>query len=464
MEPTRRSPEAVTPRLGLWDATSIIVGIIIGVGIFKLPATIFASAPGPWEAIGVWALGGVLVLIGALCFAELASTYPRSGGEYVYLTRAFGSGAGFLFAWAQLAIIRPGSIGGLAYVFAEYACLAGGISNVWTVPLAFGAVAILTVINTLGVTLGTTTQNILTVIKLIGLAGIVVIGIGWGHWQAPTGSEAPVAFSWFPMAMIFVLWTYAGWHEAAYIAAEVKKGRRNIPLALLLGTVTITVIYLLVNVAYLMGVGWTGAQRSDAAAGVVSLVWPGLGSSVINVLIMISALGATNGMIFTTARIYSEFGADHRLFRPLSRWNPKLGTPVTALVMQSLVSGAMILAVGVFGEGGKWLDAMIELTAAVFWGFFFVTGLALFVLRRKDADLPRSFHVPLYPVLPLVFCGWCAFMVFGSFQAEPAKSLIGLGLLLAGLPFYFIPEERPPAPVEARREPIPVGSGAGHAN
>ncbi len=461
MDPTRRPLDAVTARLGLWDATSIIVGIIIGVGIFKLPSTIFAKAPGPWEAMGVWALGGLLAFIGALCFAELASAYPRSGGEYVYLTRACGPGVGFLFAWAQLAIIRPGSIGGLAYVFAEYACTCMGWPDVGVMPLAAGAVFVLTVINVLGVTLGKNTQNLLTVVKILGLGAVIAVGVGWGRWDVPSFERGASVKPWFADAMILVLWTYAGWHEAAYIAAEVKNSRRNIPLALLSGTLVVTAIYLLVNAAYLFGLGWAGAQRAGTAADLVMLAWPGAGARAVDVLIMVSALGATNGMIFTTARIYSEFGADHRLFQPLSHWSRRMGTPVKALVVQGLISAAMILAVGWWGNGGQWLEAMIELTAAVFWGFFFLTGVALFLLRIKDPEVPRPFRVPLYPVLPLVFCGWCGYMTYGVIAEQPEKSLIGLGLLAAGLPLYFLPTRIRPAAVAAAPEPVPVGSGAG---
>src|SRR5437899_2745763 len=241
MDPTRPSTNAVTARLGLWDATSIIVGIIIGVGIFELPAGIFQKVPGPWEALGVWALGGMLALAGAFCFAELASTYPRSGGEYVYLTRAFGPLVGYLFAWAQLTVIRPCSIGWLAYVFALYAgaLVSGGPHGI--LPLAIFSVVVLTGINILGVTLGTTAQNLLTVAKIVGLIAVIAVGMLWGSWENLALERRHVETSWFAWAMIQVLWTYSGWHEAAYAAAEVKDGRRNIPTALLLGTLTVTV-------------------------------------------------------------------------------------------------------------------------------------------------------------------------------------------------------------------------------
>jgi len=463
MDPIRPPADAVTARLGLWDATSIIVGIIIGVGIFELPASIFQKVPGPWEALGVWALGGMLALAGAFCFAELASTYPRSGGEYVYLTRAFGSLVGYLFAWAQLTVIRPCSIGWLAYVFALYASslVSGGAHGILL--FAILAVVVLTAINILGVTLGTTAQNLLTLAKIIGLVAVIAVGLFWGSSENANTANRHVETSWFAWSMIAVLWTYSGWHEAAYVAAEVKDGRRNIPKALLLGTLTVTLIYVLVNVAYLFGTGLNVAKDQLLAADVVGVAWPGAGRQVITLLIMISALGAINGMVFTTARMFAEFGVEHRVFRPLKHWSRSCGTPVRALVVQGAIAAALILAVALVRDvekGREGLDTMIEMTAAVFWTFFFLTGLSLFVLRLKDADLPRPFRAPLYPFLPLLFCAWCGYMVYGAIDYAPNASLVGLGLLAAGLPFYFMPEKRRPAGVLKEPEPVPVGSGA----
>lgn len=498
METTRR--ESGPPRLGLWDAVSIILGIIIGVGIFEIPAEIFEMAPGPWAALGVWLMGGVLALIGALCFAELASTYPRSGGEYVYLTRAYGPLVGFLFAWAQLAVIRPGSIAAVAYVFANYAAKLWALGDAATLALALGSVLVLTLINVLGVTLGKHTQNFLTALKVIGLGVIVVVGFGWGK---PPAETAPMIFDgkagWFATAMILVLWTYAGWHEAAYVAAEVKEGRRNIPLALILGTTAVTLIYVAVNAALWFALGFEGAHAKTAPAQVLRLAWGAAGERAISLLIMISALGAINGMIFTTARIYSEFGHDHRLFQPLSRWSRRFGTPARALVVQGAICVGLMLGVSLWvnlqiggleisggsaaelrarlenlplppeeppapaiilhvGEG---LNQMINVTAAVFWLFFLLTGIAVFVLRTKDDDLPRPFRVPAYPVLPLVFCLWCGYMAYGAIRFKPNESLIGLGILILGVAFYFLPKrlKRRAAPVPVEPPPTPVGVG-----
>jgi APA family basic amino acid/polyamine antiporter len=474
METIKR--DIVPARLGLWDATSIILGIIIGVGIFKTPPDVFASVPGFFWVMMVWLLGGLLALAGALCFAELASTYPRSGGEYVYLTRAYGPLVGYLFAWAQLAVIRPGSMGAMAYVFADFAARTWGLDGSAVLWLAIAAVVVLTLVNVLGVTLGTTTQNLFTVAKVLGLVAIVVAGLGWG--QSAATASVPITdlqAGSFATAMIFVLWTYAGWNEAAYVASEVKNPQRNIPKALILGTMAVMSIYLLINFALWYALGADGARAPSAVSDVIAGVFPTFGAAAFRVLVMISALGALNGMIFTTARIYSEFGADHRLFQPLSHWSKRMGTPVRALGLQCLIS---LILIGVIELMVKGQDAaffaplatfskdpferMVEVTAAVFWMFFFLTGVALFILREKDPGLERPFKVPFYPWLPLLFCASCAYMVYGCISHKPEPSLVGLLILAGGLPFYFWRKKtrRPALKLETREPVAHAGQGS----
>jgi APA family basic amino acid/polyamine antiporter len=470
MHAQRRESTPVPARLGLWDATSLIVGIIIGVGIFQTPSSVFSDAPRVWPALGTWLVGGLLALVGALCFAEMASAYPKSGGEYVYLTRAFGPWVGFIYAWTQLSIIRPGSIGAVAYIFAIHA---GTLLQWGEAPLLFvalGAIALLTVINILGVTLGKNTQNILTIIKVLGLVGMLIVGIGWGNVQRLSAPEETpresLGLGWFANSMIFVLWAYSGWHEAAYIASEVKDNRRNLPLALIGGTVFVTILYLAINIALVLGLGVAGAKSEAAAADLVSLAWPNGGRQAMSVLIMISALGALNGMIFTTARIAVAFGDDYPLFAPLTRWSPTFHTPMRALILEGLISSILVLGVFFFGQSlnigaagamqGNPFDGLIAVTAAVFWFLFLLTGVALFLLRQKDPNLARPFRVPGYPVLPLLFCAWCGYLVVGAINYEPRYSLAGLGIALAGLPFYFLPRWPTKTPA-ATEEQLPVG-------
>jgi APA family basic amino acid/polyamine antiporter len=446
-----RSGVPIAAQLGLWDAVSIIVGIIIGVGIFETPHDIFGAVSHPAYAIALWILGGALALIGALCFAELASAYPRSGGEYVYLTRAFGPLTGFLFAWSQLSVTRSGSIASMAYIFGKSAATLFDYDDKSIFMLAGLAVGVLTIVNILGVRMGTGTQNVLTIAKILGLGALIIVGFGWGKTDAfEEQVPIPVTSIGFISAMAFVLWTYSGWHEAAYVVAEAKNHTRNIPLALIIGTSAVTVIYVLVNLALLYGLGFEGCKNQHATRNLIELAWPTYGARTMSVLIMVSALGAINGMIFTTARIYSEFGADHRIFRTMSHWSRRWKTPARALAVQGVICLLMIAGVGLI-KGGDPFNVTVKLTVAVFWTFFCLTGVSLIVLRERDPDTERPFRVPGYPILPIIFCAWCGYIVVKTIMDDIEKgsteSLIGVGVLLLGLPLYFLPQKLKPQPV-----------------
>jgi len=449
--------DSTDAHLGLWDAISIIVGIVVGTAIFKTPQLVFGNVEGPWQGMGCWALGGVLVLIGSLCYAELATTYPRMGGDYVYLTRAYGRWVGFLFGWAQLAVILTGSIGTMAYAFADYAIAFWQFDVKWTVWFAVASVVVLTVLNLFGVLFGKTIQNLLTCVKVLGLVAIVLAGVIWGG-DASLAAAKPMSGPGFGLAMVFVLYAYGGWNDAAFVASEVRNRRRNMPLALILGTAGITVIYLLVNAAYLWGLGFEGVRSSSApAADVARLAVGDWGSKAISLLVMLSALGAINGLIFTGSRIYVSLGADHRVFAFMGRWNARRGAPVYSLLAQTAIAVLLIVVVGT--ETGQnavdrslamvglnplpWADyyggfnTLVAATAPVFWVFFLLTGFALLILRAKDPNLKRPFSAPLYPLEPILFIGTCYFMLFAAISYAKGLSLLGILPLLLGLPLYF---------------------------
>lgn len=468
MAQTLEQPQEVQTHLSLWDAISIIVGIVIGAGIYETVPFILFNVAGPAQALGVspltmtlivWGLGGLLSLIGALCYAELATTYPRIGGDYVYLTRAFGPWAGFLFGWAQLSVIMTGSIGMMAYIFADYACRLFGIPPESAWMAAAAPVVALTALNLLGVVLGKVAQNVLTGAKILGLGSIIAAGFMYGQDVATATAVAkPSTAGWstFGLAMILVLYTYGGWNDAAFVAAEQRNQRRNIPLALLLGTALVTIVYLLINTAYILALGFDGAMGSKAIAADVLARASGPGyERAITILVMISALGAINGMIFTGSRIYSTLGKDHRLFGVLSRWHPGLGTPVWSLLVQAVITLLMIVGVGstrgweeinrgLQGLGLdpiKWelrggFETLLKCTAPVFWLFFLMTGLSLFVLRQKDKGISRPFSVPVYPELPLIFCTTCTYMLYSAIDYAGKLTLFGFVPLIVGLLLY----------------------------
>jgi amino acid transporter len=308
-----------------------------------------------------------------------------------------------------------------------------------------------------GVVFGKTVQNILTVAKVLGLVAIVVAGFGWGgeSWEV----SKPMESQDFGLAMVFVLYAYGGWNDSAFVAAEVRNRERNLPLALFLGIAGITLIYLLVTVAYLMALGFEGARGNFApAAGVLTNAVGEWGGKAISVIVMTSALGAINGLIFTGARVYAALGADHRLFAFLGKWNLRLNVPVWSLVVQGGISLLLLFAVGTAsGRGGidralqgvglnglPWekyfggFDTLVAGTAPVFWAFFLLTGLSLFHLRWVDHDRPRPFEVPFYPFTPYFFCLTCTYMLYSSVTYAGALSLIGIVPLALGLPLCFL--------------------------
>jgi amino acid transporter len=470
--------------LGLWSVISIIVGIVIGASIFKIPWLIFLNVPDPWSGLIVWALGGVLALVGAFCYAELATTYPRAGGDYVYLTRAFGPWCGFLFGWAQLSVLLPAAIAGMAAVFAEFATTIHRLDDYTGMGLssefsyAIVAVSVLSLLNILGVTLGKFAQNLLTFAKVVGVLAIIVVGFGWPgvnplEWQFADSIEAlppewrfsnATTLGWGSLALILVLYAYGGWNDAAFVAAEVRNPRRNIPLALLLGVGMITFLYLLINAAYLIGLGFDDVRTPPGEgwvpvpARLLGKAFGEYGVKAMSIIVMISALGAVNGLIFTGARVYATLGNDHPLFGWLGFWRPGHGAPILGLIVQALVTVAMLFAI-MTGEGQHYInealaivgierveqwnverafDQFVAHTAPVFWTFFLATAFSLFALRTRDANRDRPFPVPLYPVLPFIFCNMCLYMLYQSSVYVGWRALLAVGLVLLGLPLYWL--------------------------
>jgi amino acid transporter len=417
-----------TPKqeLSLFDSTCIIVGIIIGAGIYETAPTVAQCLGSKTGVLGVWLLGGLLALAGALCYAELATAIPQEGGDYVYLSRAYGPWVGFLFGWSQLAAVRPGDIALMAFIFARYAHKLYPLANCSQSFYAGAAVVVLTVINILGVKTGKWTQNSLTLAKGLGMTAIIVVGFSAPALLPAPEPSGPITWGGLDLALILVMFTFGGWNEMAYVAAEIKNPQRNIVRGLVSGTIAVTVLYLLINGAFLSALG-VGPMAASQAVAVDSMarVFPETAGRAIAVLICISALGAVNGLIFTGARISYALGAGHLAFRPLGKWHQRLGTPVWALAIQGVLSLAIVFLAGSF------LDTIIY-TAPVVWLFFLGTGLSVFVLRRCEPDLVRPYRVSGYPLPPIIFSLCCIFMFYSSVTYALAKVPWGL-VLLAGV-------------------------------
>ncbi len=430
---TRSSaPERI---VGPLDAVGLIVGIVIGAGIFRTPSIVAANASSVWMVYLAWIAGGVLSLIGALVYAELATAYPNTGGDYYFLKRAFGPRLSFLFGWARMTVIQTGSITSVSFIFGDYLSRIlplGGFSA----PIYAGmAVAVLTGLNIMGVRQGTGAQNFLTAIEVLGLMAIVAAGLLAGS-AAPAESTVTAGSSSAGFMILFVLFTYGGWNEAAYVSGELRDVQRNMARVLIVSLLVITGLYVSVNWAYLNGLGLAGVAKSEqVAADLMQRAFGETGAQGISLLIAVAALTTANATVFTGGRSSYAFGRDFSMFRVLGHWNPRTGTPVNGLLLQGAISLALVV-LGVFTRRG--FETIVEYTAPVFWSFFLLTGVAFFVLRRRDAGVPRAFRVPFYPVPPFLFCTMCAYLLYSSLAYTGVGALAGVAVLAIGgflLPF-----------------------------
>lgn len=428
------------PTLSVVDASAIIVGMVVGSGIFVTPALVAQNVDSAGTTLFAWALGGMMSLVGALCYAELATTYPHAGGTYYYFLRAFGRDLAFLFAWGRLAIIQTGSIALLAFVFGNYATQILPLGRASVAIYAAISVIVLTGLNLLSVQQGKWTQNVLTLAKVLGVLLIIVVGLTANATTTPVESTESASQGAFGLAMVFVLLTYGGWNEAAYISAELRNVQRNMSRVLLWSISIIVGIYLLINLAYIHGLGLAGMATSDAVAADLMRRSLGEGGAVfVSFLIAISALGAINATIFTGARTNFALGQDFRSFRFLGQWNDRSATPGNALIVQGAIAIALV-CLGSLNEQG--FETMVEYTAPAFWFFFLLSGICVFILRQKDPDIVRPFRVPLYPIVPILFCLTCAYLLYSSLVYTRsldlnAGTIAGVAVLVAGIPLAF---------------------------
>jgi amino acid transporter len=437
-------------QLNLFDVICINVGIVIGSGIFESTPFIASNTSGPVNLIGLWILGGVAALLGALCYAELTTTLPRHGGEYAFLSAAYGKNAGFLFAWADFWIIRPGNIGSMAFVFANYFHQLCGLtpSIPTTLSCALGSLGILTITNLLGVQTGKWTQNLLTLAKLLGIAIIIVTGLLLIPAANLSGAEsephAPQSLSSHSLAMILIMFSYGGWNEMSNVAAEMHNPRRTIVWGLVGSALTVAAFYVLANIAFVRALGFSGMVHSSAVAtDVMAIRFGSPGRILISLLICVSSLGAMNGTLFTGPRIYYALGCDHGVFQWLGRWNVGLGVPARALMLLSLVTASMLAAFGIYPNG---FSRLVEFTAPVFWGFFFFVSIAVFVLRRQPCAT-EPFRVPGGPIVPAIFCLISAGMTYTgirrAFEVRAWEAVWSIGILALGAAMAWFWSRRP---------------------
>ena len=430
MKSDSNAPTTILRLLHPFSAVALIVGIVIGAGIFKTPSLVAGISGDAGWALVLWLAGALISIVGALCYAELCTTYPNAGGDYHFLHRAFGRNISFIYGWSRATIINTGSIALLAFVFGDYMSTLVNLGAYSSAIWALFIVIFLTAVNLAGIHASSRMQDWLTATEVIGLLAVIAAGFwvdapasGAIQWFA----QAPAPSQW-GLCLVFVLLTFGGWNEAAYISAEVKGGPRTMVWVILVSMVILTIIYMLVNTALLLGLGLSGlSQSKTAASDLLGFAFGPWAQKALGLFVAIAALTSINATMFVGARTNFAVGSDWKALRKLGQWQLDIGSPKQALLLQALISISLI-ALGTQEADG--FSAMVEFTAPVFWGFLFMVGLALLWLRQSDPNTTRPFKVPLYPVLPLIFCAACAWLTYSSITYAISQKAIHVSMWL----------------------------------
>ena len=437
-----RDAPALARRIGLWSAIAVVIGSTIGSGIFRSPAGIADKLPGPLPMLAVWAAGGVFALCGALTLAEIASAIPATGGLYVFCRDGWGRLAGFLFGWGQFTMIRAASLGAISITFAEYFFRVTGQdplapNRVMAVRwFAAFAIALTALFNVLGVRFAATVSNVTVLAKYGGLVFIVAVALflglpaTGGHFTpaAPAGSFTMAAFG---LALVSTLWAFDGWADLAYNAGEVKDPQKNLPRALIGGTLLVVAIYLAANVAYLAvlpieKIRVSKLVAADAAQAVLGVA----GAAFVSVTVMVSTFGTLNTVLFTSPRVFFAMAADRLFFRTVASVHPRFGTPWVSILMTAGLGIVFVLS--------RSFEELADVFVTAFLPFYALAVASIFRLRKQPGYAP-SFRVPFYPVLPLVFIASVLYLL-GNAIAEPSSrwsTLAVLGVVAAGVPVYY---------------------------
>lgn len=432
--PKNNSPQQLLSPIG---AIAIIVGIVIGAGIFKTPSMVAGITGDVGWALTIWVVGSLISIMGALCYAELATTFPHAGGDYHFLTCAYGKNVSFLYGWAKAMVINTGSIALLAFVFGDYMTKVLPIGANSTIYWAALIVITLTLINLIGIHTSAGIQSLLTILEVFGLVAIIVAGFGIFSAPLPLVDNPPL-FSSSPelgtlgLGMVFVLLTFGGWNESAYISSELKGTSKTIVTVIVASLTVITVVYLLVNLALINGLGLKALASSKAApADLLGLAFGPLGEKLLGLFVAIAALTSINATMIVGARTNYAMGEDWQGLRKMSHWESSRGSPSFAYLVQGIISLALV-GFGALQSDG--FEAMVEFTAPVFWIFLFLVGLGLFILRFKDHSV-RPFKVPLYPLTPLIFCASCGYLAYSSIMYAHSRGavMISIYVMMAGL-------------------------------
>src|SRR5438093_9309506 len=399
-------PERLPRTLGLWSSVALVVGITIGSGIFRSPAGIARQAPNPMVMLGLWVGGGVITLVGALSLAEIAAALPQTGGIYAYLREAWGRRAAFLFGWAELVLIRASALGGIAVVFGEYLLRSIGIDPAAHVlgarGLSAAAIAFAAAANIRGANVGALIVGVATWAKFGALALLVLASFAFGanhgasaaHFSAP--SARPFALGSVGLALVSVLWAYDGWADLSFAAGEVKDPQRNLPRAIILGTLALIVIYVLTNLAYLYVLPIEAVGRSPlVAADTMMALFGRAGVVLVSVFVMISSFSSLNGSMLASPRVFFAMADDGLLFQTVAGVHPRYKTPYVAIILAAILGVALVMS--------RTFERLTDTFVLAIWPFYALGVAAIYRLRRERPELPRPYRALGYPVVPAVF-------------------------------------------------------------
>lgn len=434
-------PERLPRTIGLWSATALVVGIVIGSGIFRSPAAVARYVMHPMIALGIWVAGGAITLCGALSIAELSAALPESGGFYAYLREGWGRGAAFVFGWSQLVLIRAAVTGGIAMVFGEYVLQAIGADPaahpVAARAAAAAAIVFAAVANIRGVGVGAAIINLSAAAKFGALAALIAaaLALGGGHGgtfqHLVAVTPAATRAGGLGLALVSVLWAYDGFADLSLVSGEVRNPHKNLPAAIITGTLAIIAIYVLANVAYLYVLPIERiAQSPLVAADVMTTLVGPVGSTMISVLVAVSTFGALNGTLLASPRIFFAMADDGLLFAPMARVHPRFKTPYVAILLAAALGVALVLS--------QTFETLSNTFVLATWPFYAMVVAALYRLRVTRPDLPRPYRALGYPVVPAVFIAAVVWFVVNALVSEPFSTGITFAMILAGVPVYQV--------------------------
>ncbi|MEX2157412.1 MAG: amino acid permease [Gemmatimonadales bacterium] len=445
--PADRWGERLIRRLGLWSAVAVLVGSTIGSGIFRTPASVAQRVDDVPLFLLAWVLGGAVVLCGALTYSELAAAFPRSGGVYVFVRESFGRLPAFLFAWAELWIIRPGAYGAIGITASAYtlrtlgfdpATIAASVGPVDIRAeqlLGAGYIIIVGAVNYFGIHRGAVLQNLSTIFKVGALALLVMVGFALGQPSMPVGGilaqRAAVGLSPFLLAMVAILWAYDGWADLAFVGGEVQNPQKTLPRALLIGTATVVVLYVAANLVYLYLIPMEQMKQAElVAADVARLVIGPAGVVVVSAAIAVSTFGTLNGSMMTAPRIFFAAAEDRLFPRIIARVDPRTHTPTAAVVLMT-VMGVIFILIRTFTE-------LADQFIIGIWPFYALAVAGVFVLRRTRPRLERPYRTWGYPFVPIVFLLGALLLLGNYLISETLAFAVDIGIILTGVPAYAI--------------------------